>query len=105
VHLNILKNSSDESVHDFSVPSPNAENIALKFDNGTLHVCRRYLVWYSPYFAALLDKQTDGKDVEALEVNGVQVEVRIIIFVIEKAIAGFHVEVFTLSLRCFQCQL
>ncbi|GMR56398.1 hypothetical protein PMAYCL1PPCAC_26593, partial [Pristionchus mayeri] len=38
---------------DFFQPLPLGDNVAVKLEDGELHVCRRYLMWHSPYFASL----------------------------------------------------
>ncbi|GMT02619.1 hypothetical protein PENTCL1PPCAC_24793, partial [Pristionchus entomophagus] len=42
---------------DFSQDTADWDNIALKLEDGTVNVCRRFLMWHSPYFASILSPE------------------------------------------------
>ncbi|GMT01472.1 hypothetical protein PENTCL1PPCAC_23646, partial [Pristionchus entomophagus] len=55
----------------FTQPNCDWDNTTLKLDDGTVHVCRRFLMWHSPYFNSMfLNKENTNE----FELNDVRTE-------------------------------
>ncbi|GMR51984.1 hypothetical protein PMAYCL1PPCAC_22179, partial [Pristionchus mayeri] len=59
--------------YDSCVHSPLGDNITLQFDNGAMQVCRKLLVWNSPYFASIFRSDEILEKIE-FEIEGVMIE-------------------------------